>query len=184
MKIALDVDGVLANFYLEFCKLHKMPHKTITEWEVKWIAEKLHTVDNNEDFWLRLPIINSPESISFDFDCYITSIPEQMKSIREQWLIKNGYPNKPVIVSHNKLPTMLKLGIDVIIDDKYSTIKSVSDAGLLGIHFIPYFLNPPIIHSINTKHLYDVPEIIKKYKKNKSNGKKMGRPSYIGANRA
>ena len=86
-----------------------------------------------------------------------------MKGARERWLKKNGFPDKPVIVSDRKLETMKELGVTVLIDDKVSTIREVHEAGLCAIHFVPPYMISNEIEVNNIKHLSQVNEIIEKY---------------------
>jgi hypothetical protein len=164
MKVGLDVDGVLANFYLEFCRLCNKPYDVIYSWDTPWIDDHFHLVLEDEGFWKRLPIISQPESINFDFDYYITSIPPGMKEAREEWLKINGFPDKPVIVSDDKVSVMQELGVGVLIDDKYETLVEVEAAGLLPIQFIPKFLYPEGEVDITIKHLSEVNGILAGFK--------------------
>ncbi len=167
MKVGLDVDGVLANFELAMAKHFNKQHLTSYGWDVQWIGELIHKIENDEEFWENLPIISHPESITFDFDYYITAIPSPMKGARERWLKKNGFPDKPVIVSDRKLETMCELGVEVLIDDKISTMKEVHKAGLCAIHFIPDYMISDDILINNIKHLSQVNGKIDEYKRRK-----------------
>lgn len=167
MKKALDVDGVLANFYSAFCRKFNMPVETVMHWDRPWINDKFHEVENDHHFWANLPVLNGPEEISFEFDYYITSLPDNLKSAREEWLEKNGFPNKPVILSYDKSNTMLELGVELIIDDKHQTIIEVHDSGLTGIQFIPYYMQPADLHHLNVRNLHDVNDIVEKIKNSK-----------------
>lgn len=164
-KIGLDVDGVLANFELAMAKHFKKQHLTSYGWDVQWITDLIHKIEADEEFWENLPIISHPEAITFDFDYYITAVPPAMKGARERWLKKNGYPDKPVIVSDEKVKTMIELGVDVLIDDKISTIKEVHAAGLCAIHFVPPYMITNDIQINNIKHLSQVNEIVERWVK-------------------
>lgn len=161
MKKGIDVDGVLANFYLAFCMRFNMPIETINHWERPWINEKFHDVENDHNFWANLPVLNRPEEISFEFDYYITSLPDNLKSAREEWLEKNGFPDKPVILSYDKSKTMKELGVDILVDDRYQTIKEVHEAGLNGIQFVPYYMQPHDLHHLNIRNLHDAHDVFK-----------------------
>ena len=168
MKKGLDVDGVLANFELAMAKEFKKPHVTSYGWDVQWITDLIHKIEDNEEFWENLPIISHPESITFDFDYYITAVPVKMKGARERWLKKNGFPDKPVIVSDTKLKTMRELGVEVLIDDKISTIREIQAAGLCGIHFVPPYMVSSETTLNDIKHLSQVDAAIEKYNKEKA----------------
>lgn len=164
MKVGLDVDGVLANFELGMAKLFSKPHVTSYGWDTQWITDLIHKVEDDEDFWENLPLISHPEEITFDFDYYITAIPPKMKDAREKWLKKNGFPDKPVIVSDKKLETMRELGVEVLIDDKLTTIIEVQNGGLCAIHFLPPYMLQVDDTVRNVKHLSQVNEILANYK--------------------
>ena len=93
---------------------------------------------------------------------YITSIPTHLHDIREEWLIKNGFPKASLVCTlGNKVDTMKALGISVLIDDKPSTIKAVREAGLIGIQFVPPYMsnyNKNDEHTIT--HLSQVSKIL------------------------
>lgn len=168
MKVGLDVDGVLANFELGMAKLFNKPHVTSYSYDTQWISDLLHKVESDDEFWENLPLISHPEEITFEFDYYITSIPPEMKGARERWLKKNGFPDKPVIVSHSKLETMKELGVSVLIDDKVSTIEEVLADGLCAIHFLPPYMIRKDYPFESIKHLSQVNHLINNYKYLKS----------------
>lgn len=161
MKIAIDCDGVIANFYAAYCDLHGMPHETVTGWDVDWIDDSFMSVNDNHEFWATLPVLNGPSAIGFDFDYYITAIDDHLGPARIQWIKNNGFPDKPVILSFDKVKTMKKLGITVLVDDKLKTIKEVHAAGLIGIQYVPYYMNPNEVHHHNIRNLHDVNKILK-----------------------
>lgn len=159
MKVGLDVDGVLANFYLQFCRKYDYKYEVIHEWQLPNIVKKWNEIAKNEEFWETLPVMSPPESITFDFDYYITSIPEYLKGSRENWLSKNGFPDKPVIVSHDKAKTCKKLGVGILIDDKP---KSVYGSDIYHIQFLPDYWDGTTIYSdITIRHLSSAENIIK-----------------------
>ena len=167
-KKALDVDGVLANFYLAMCRRFNKPYVSIDKWGEPWLEERLPDVLDDYDFWDNLPNMNRPDAINFDFDYYITAIPIQFKDSRIKWLKKNGYPDKPVIVAFNKDEAMIRHGVDILIDDKYENIEKVTKAGLIGIHYVPDYLNPSQHQhhhpELTIKHLSEVNTVIDGFK--------------------
>lgn len=161
MKIALDVDGIFANFYLAMCQKYNMPYVTLHDWSVDWIDERFHLIQDDTEFWSNLPVFNPPEAITFDFECYMTHVPESQKQSRIDWLEKNGFPKKPVIVSGDKAETCVQMGIDVLVDDKPSTISECWRAGVVGIRYVPCYYHEPINSAHHVRHLSDVESIIK-----------------------
>ena len=141
LKVALDVDDVLAAFTphahthygKELIKLNYWCSDTMEEHFGKdWFVP----ISQREEFWKTLPVLSDAKLIDFEFDYYISSFPIEMYDARIEWLMVNGFPNKELIVSSDKLKTCIELGVNVLIDDKPSTIESLNGSGVLGIHFI------------------------------------------------
>lgn len=139
MKVGLDVDGVLANFYLSMCERYKQPYGILNDWHgCEFINNNLVEVNVDSEFWKTLRVLNDPSMLDFEFDYYITSIPDGMKEAREFWLKSNGFPDKPVIVAHDKLTACRALGVSILIDDKPSTLEIFREQDdVIGIQYIP-----------------------------------------------
>jgi|SRR6478609_5422568 len=91
MKIALDVDEVLAGFMPALFKELNIKLRKCNNWcqetmdgicGVGWFDR----VRFNKSFWRNLPTISKPEDIDFDFDYYISSFPPEMYDERVAWL--------------------------------------------------------------------------------------------------
>ena len=169
IDIALDVDDVLAAFYPAMCKKFNRPEVKTNIWDgkksCKWIADSFPAMWEDKEFWANMNMLSYPQSITFDFKCYLTAIADSLCGVRREWLSKNGFPDKPVIctTSKHKVDIMRDLDIDVLIDDKPSTIKSVRDAGLIGIQFIPHYMsNFDPEDPFSVRHLSEINEIIEK----------------------
>lgn len=168
-KIACDVDDVLLQCYPAICKHFNKPERYIDIWDAEienaWVNNIFPPFFNELEFWKNIPKLSNPESINFKIDHYITSIPAHLHDIREECLLKHGFPKKPLVCTlGNKVDTMKALGINVLIDDKPSTIKKVREAGLIGIQFVPpYMRNYDKNDPFTIKHLSQVPEILNKY---------------------
>lgn len=166
-RIACDVDDVLGAFYPTMCRTFGRPEYQVNIWDgngaCSWIAQKFPELYENLDFWKTISRLSNPESITFDIDHYITSLPAHLHDIREEWLLNNGFPEKPLVCTlNNKVDTMKVLGINVLIDDKPSTIKAVREAGLIGIQFVPPYMNAYDKNDKYTiKHLSEVNGILK-----------------------
>lgn len=161
----LDVDDVLAGFYPSMCQKFGKIEKQVDIWdgevECKWVVENFDKIKNDKDFWYNLPVISSPNSINFDFEYYVSSFPEEMKDVRVEWLKKNGFPDKPLICSMDKIKTCKEYGINILIDDKKSTTQDIMCGGdKLGIWFRPTYM---IECGQDISHLSQVPSIIEKY---------------------
>lgn len=164
MKVALDCDGVISNFYFDMCQKYDMPYTKVKTWNLKWIGEKFHEIEKYYDFWAEMSMLNNPNKISFDFDYYISAFPIGMRKARQEWLDKNNYPKKPLIHAYDKLPVMKKLGVNVLIDDKPETCKQVQDAGLIAIRYQPYYFDYKDDCKYVAKSMEDVSEILKTLK--------------------
>lgn len=148
-KVALDIDDVLAGFYSGMCKRYGRPELQIDIWDGKgasfWVAYHCQEADRDEMFWLQLDPVSNPEAITFDFECYITSSPEDMIGIRRLWLAIQGFPDKPVYYSEDKLKTMRELDIDILVDDKPSIVNAINDSkDKIALQFKPSYMSAEI----------------------------------------
>ena len=139
MKVALDIDGVLADFYLGICRAAKMPY-VMTKYNVKWINEHFHKIENDAQFWRNLPVLSPPESIGFEFDLYLTSSPKIMTSVRHEWLMHHGFPDKPVVHSKNKAKYCVENDVDLLIDDHFENVEGCVISGVSTLLFLPPYI--------------------------------------------
>lgn len=169
MKVALDIDDVLADFYGGICKTCDRPEVKTDIWDgvdkCKWIIKSMDLVNTNKFFWKHLSRISNPNSINFDVKCYITSSPINMVMTRYKWLIDNGFPDVPVYYSKDKLKLMIALDIDILVDDRPSTIEKVNKGGKIGLQFKPGYMTEEIDDKSKIiTHLSEVGDYIKKMK--------------------
>jgi len=165
VSIGLDVDDVIAGFYSAMCKKFGKEEIQTDIWDskgyCKFIVDNFDKIRLDEEFWRTLPVLSSPESITFDFDYYISSFPIEMFEARRAWLKDNGFPDKPLLCSKDKLTTCREYGINVLIDDKKSTISDVMCGGdVLGIWFRPHYM---IEDGQDIDNLNQVMDIIESY---------------------
>lgn len=168
--VALDCDGVLSGFYWAMCHKYNRPYKTVTTYYQKWIDKYFPQIADDTNFWLNLPPLMPPESITFDFDFYITSIPDGMKRVREMWLELNGFPKKPVIVSHDKVD-YLERNFDraLLLDDKDHTILAGKKSKTVNvIAFKPTYRKNFCVNNFIT-HLSEFKDYVDRFNK-KYNG--------------
>lgn len=141
---ALDVDDILAGFYLAMCMRYNVPIRQRDIWDgkrdCKFIADNFHEIENDANFWGHLPVLNAPEKLTFDFDYYISSFPKQMRDARMSWLMNKGFPGKPLICSSNKLKSCRELGVNVLVDDRYETIDSLEHTEVMGVWYRPWYM--------------------------------------------
>ena len=165
MIIALDVDDTLLALYPSLCKrFGKEPvHTNIWDGEgaCKWIANEFPLLYNVEDgFWENLEFLSNPKDIDFEFHCYITAIPHHLMESRRRNLKKLGFPDKPIICTEgSKLDAMREHGIDILIDDKPSTVREINESGdKTAIQFVPYYMTGhDVYHPLLT--VYNLDEV-------------------------
>jgi len=130
-KVFLDIDGVLADFVTHFNNWFDFEDKSRpSEYNDKRFVDNLHKVENDKDFWLLMPVLNSPDKINFKVDGYCTArkIPSR---ISELWLSRNGFPDAPVYTVANKVETLKKHNVDIFLDDGAHHVKELNEAGIL-----------------------------------------------------
>jgi hypothetical protein len=166
-KVALDIDDVLAQFYPAMCKRFGVNVVQTNIWDPQGpagvVAQNFHIIQYNKMFWLNLEKESLPEDINFDVACYITASPPLMKTAREQWLAQHNFPPAPVVMTANKAQEMRVRGIDVLVDDKPATIKSIRASNLIGIQYVPSYMNDILEEGPVIRHLSQVMEVLKNY---------------------
>lgn len=146
MKIALDVDDVLAAFTPHAHAFHKIPMDDKVDYWCErtmdarlgqyWFTEHIAPVEN---FWKTLPLLSDLKDIDFEVIYYISAFPEEMYQLRVDWLRDYGFPDAPLICTFNKLEKCLELGVTHLVDDKPATIQKLQGTNVKGIHFMaPY----------------------------------------------
>lgn len=144
-KIALDVDGVLANFnhgFIEHAKRkgygEHFPNSPdeITEWyyaERDYIDHLFGMIAKDIKFWLGLPRYpDTPIPLPFTPVAYVTARPIP-SIITLDWLIKQGLPKAPVFTvkeGEEKLQVLKGIDSPIFVDDKMETIQALNDGGI------------------------------------------------------
>lgn len=149
-RIGYDVDGVLACFSCGVIKRaaqmglqDKFPTTCLAVdcWDMsEAFSQVMKDAWEEPAFWIGLPRLLN-ENLPSPPDCYITSrrVPSE---VTKQWLDKHHFPEAEVItVSHpsEKLAIIKERQLDVFVDDLYSTVRELRDAGINSILFAaPY----------------------------------------------
>lgn len=145
MKIALDVDDVIAAFTLHVHNYYSKPLESkVDYWSVPKMDEILGVgwfkgIAGVKDFWDTIPVLSCPSNIDFEISCYMSSFPQEMYESRVTWLRNNGFPKAPLIVCSDKLSKCLELGVNILIDDKPEMMRSLLNSPVRGIHFITHY---------------------------------------------
>lgn len=137
--VGLDVDGVIANWYLSMCKHYDKPYEMLKRWGEPWLTEYYKDIVNNVNFWDNLEILNSPHEVK-KVDYYVTAIEPSLLDSRVNWLKKNGFPDAPVIVAYEKGPVVKKLGIKYFLDDKQQNCEEIRAEGIICYRYVPYYM--------------------------------------------
>ena len=148
MKIALDIDHVIADITNELKRLH--PEWCGTKYAIPSL--RLSEID-----YSIATVLDRP---SFNFECYITSRPSYAYDVTVQWLAKNRLPNKPVYLAHDKLTQMQKLGINVLVDDKLSTFETILSKSNLHCLLYTQPWNEHVKSIFRINQLWEVPELL------------------------
>lgn len=145
IRVGLDIDGVLSCFsagVIERAKQlglsDKFPAscKEVDCWDMSDTFSKvMKDAWRDDKFWLELPVLEGASPLPFEPYVYITS--RQISGVTtKQWLDKHGFHDAPVItVSHpkEKLSHVINMKLDVYVDDLYSTVKEMREAGVNAI---------------------------------------------------
>lgn len=128
MRIALDIDDVLADFmgaYQERFNTRKFPKRL----EPATITRNVQSMRKDRNFWTGLKVLNT---LNFEPALYCTKRVNP-KRFTKEWLISNGFPNKPVYQlytqSGNKAERIIGR-CDVLIDDSVRNVRQAIDYGL------------------------------------------------------
>ena len=143
LKVALDIDDVLARFFTSFCRVLGTEEVKCDIWnpeEIGWDYQAYEGIKNDVTFWDSIKPLSSPDSITFEVAAYITAAPKESK--RHVWLERHGFPVAPVYYTHNKIEMMRNLGIKVIVDDRPDFIDAVNmQEDLIGLQFKPGYMS-------------------------------------------
>ena len=156
-RIGLDIDGVLADFYLGWHMLYPEIPSRPDQYNMD---KKLWSRVNNmkeagtlDDFYLNLQPLIKPEELEFDPHCYVTSRPVDSE-ITEKWLKKRGFPNKPVYtvpMGTSKVNVIKDAKIELFIDDFYKNFVDLTNNGILC-----YLFSAPwnLMHDVGDMRIY------------------------------
>lgn len=142
INAGLDVDGLLACFSHGVIRRAKQLNleehfpkncKDVDSWDMsEMFSYVMQDAWEQDKFWIDLPVMEGVLPLPFTPKVYITSrrVPS---SVTKRWLDKNGFPDAPVITVKNpqeKLQHVIDLKLDVFVDDLYSTVREMREAGV------------------------------------------------------
>lgn len=147
LKIALDIDDVLFSFFPHACQKFGRIETKCDIWDGvgvnRWIVDSFSEIAKDLDFWRTIPVLSRANSIDFEVTAYITYSPEEVLPVRKEWLNKHGFPVAPIICTKNKLETMICHDIDVLIEDKVSTVNEINNSftDKIALQFKPPYMS-------------------------------------------
>ena len=128
IRIALDLDDCLTSFYDSYKEKFKAD-KNPKVLENNVITKNVVKLKTNKAFWLGLRKISN---INFIPELYATKRINP-KSWSRQWLINNGFPNRPIyqmVLQDGNKADMIKGRCDVLIDDSETNVRKALKSGL------------------------------------------------------
>lgn len=162
MNIAIDVDGVILDFYRTL--FPDVTQSSVKDWNCTRVKEKWPEIKDDFNFWSNLPNIMDYDKIDFEFSLYLTSINKKFVDHRRENLIRNGWPDLKVVPEYDKVKWMKKNSLDLLIDDKPQTIIECVEHGINCVQFYPYFAGWEIIPNVPiARNESELNEVIKKF---------------------
>lgn len=128
-RVGLDIDDVLADYIPSYCQQHNIFKPKCWSFDPYFkhrYEESLH----DPDFWLNLEVKINPDEIPFDPICYITSRPEFLRDVTEQWLFENNFPIAPVVFTQDKASACKEFNLQIFVDDNFDNYTSINNAGI------------------------------------------------------
>lgn len=125
LKVSMDIDGVLADFYGPYFSRFGKPKKDSE------ITVNIQTIlKKDKEFWLNLPVLNK---LNFQPKQYTTARIISKEWIKE-YLRKELFPSAPVYqifgYGISKYPKIKMGGCDVHVDDSLSVFMDLNKKGI------------------------------------------------------
>lgn len=131
-RLWLDIDGVLADFESHFLKFLNLPSFPVTDWNDPRFREHFHEIAENEEFWMGIPQLTSPQSLTYPIAGYCTARPIAAE-VSQAWLDKNGFPRAKLInvgMHGSKEKVLYAHGCDVMLDDSFQNFCDINRYGV------------------------------------------------------
>lgn len=134
-KIALDIDGVLADFVGAVEKSHGIIANN--HWNISYkIQDAMHEMESDYDFFSNMKPLCNSEEWNFEPSCYVTNRKETTESFKgtQDFIEKNGFPCVPIVFvdkSQSKADALKEHDIDIFVEDSFSNFIDINKAGIL-----------------------------------------------------
>lgn len=176
-KVALDIDGVIANFCeaviekagkLGMAADFPKSWREIEHWGISpCFNEVWDLIKEDYRFWMSIDPLPFCQPLDFEVDCYVTARPID-SDVSANWLFLHGFPAATVFTVSDVLDKFIHLqirGVDLFVDDNYLTVKHLREKGINAVLFdAPYhrFIQTADVPRIN--NLSEVRRLIEKAK--------------------
>jgi uncharacterized HAD superfamily protein len=133
-RIALDIDGVIADFNKPFADRMGKSIDDATNWYYSYkVQEEFEKLDF--DFWINLEPHFEASTLCFEPACYITHRKsEAAKKATPEWIERHKFPCMPIFFvdeAKDKSVFAKDNDIDVIVDDKFKNFYRLNNDGIL-----------------------------------------------------
>lgn len=139
IRVAIDIDGCLANFQQRFLDTAK--RKGYSDFPTHWtqwrswlppdikggFGDLFDEIEEDELWWGEISPYDDAH-LPVAPDAYLTARPVS-SAVTENWLSRHGFPEAPVYtvgVDNSKVPIMREKGIDLLVDDRPKTFDQVN----------------------------------------------------------
>lgn len=153
LRIGLDIDGVISDFWGIYIKRFGMPKK-----DSDITRNVMRILSRDKNFWISLPVLNRPD---FTPSLYCTKrvIPKRWT---KQFLTKNRLPDSPVYQIYGNIgrkSPRIKGRVDVFIDDGVDNFIELNNNGvpcmLLDNEYNRYVNTAGRIYSLQYRHIVE-----------------------------
>lgn len=160
-RVAIDLDGVLANFDKSIRKALAIP-RTADAWMYSYKFannEEYKKIVSDKDFWLNIEPYFDGKDLPFEPIAYVTHRPIPTEWC-EEWIEKNNFPCAPVyVVSGSKLDVLKQIDPDIFIDDKYETFAELNNNGVFTYLYDQEWNRR---YDVGFRRIKDLKEVIKR----------------------
>ena len=166
MKLYLDVDGVCLNWAKKAAEINQVDYESLLfdTWSLPWVDETV--INNNSEYWHGLDHI-LPGTLLDELPIagYLSSFPAKYYNLRADNLFKIGFPRAPIISCFDKVKWCQHHKVDILVDDKPSTIKGLLHTNTIPVQFYPSYANWEVVteaHVVNNyTQLYALVQALK-----------------------
>ena len=131
LRVIIDIDDTINSwfsYYMKWFDTDNHPNRL----QDHIITKNVYKLRHNKEFWLNVPKLRDLET---PIVAYCTKRVNP-KSYTKEWLLKNGFPNKPIyqmLYQQGNKARLIKGKCDVFIDDSISNFKKCNESGVFTL---------------------------------------------------